>query len=482
MRGNALFFLASEPPIRLLSRPQSEFWNLIHRPTKVETVRETCGKDADALICEFLRSEFCELVEPIFPNGRRRVLVIEPHADDAALSVGGVMWLRRHECSFVVATMASRSNHTIYYDLGRDYFDIGDVTELRRRESELFTHMIGGDHVSVGLTDAALRYRDAKWSPDFLLRHRTSISMRISRIADDDERKQWAEAVQRLIAECPSAEVWIPLGGPHTDHMLTADACFELLLSNPSLLVDRVVRVYEDIPYAARDRRHMKEALECLKKRGLVLEQELIPIDGAFDQKLRLASIYASQHIPDMLADVEVTARAHGTAGYSELLWTVRGLSERVDSSGLRPIATANQGLEQAVVSWVSRNKGAERLRVLLPLPTGRWAADLQLLRCAFPKATFEVFVSPTAAAEVGEATSERVEVRNMAGGAWAWISLSFRISAAMKPLPTLFLAGDRRLRPARLLSRLWPGSDTVVAASMDQLVSALRVQRPLTA
>ena len=35
---------------------------------------------------------------------------------------------------------------------------------------------------------------------------------------------------------------------------------------------------------------------------------------------------------------------------------------------------------------------------------------------------------------------------------------------------------GERRRWQARLLSRLWPGSDTLIVDSMNQLVIALRV------
>jgi hypothetical protein len=155
VRGNSLFWVASKEPRRHLSEPETKFWNLVQRPASVNEARATCGEASDSIIREFLRSEYCELVEPAFPSDRRRVLVIEPHADDAVLSIGGTLWLRRLECAFAIATMASRSNHTRYRDLGYDYFDIKEVTEIRRRESELFARMIGGDHVSVGMTDAA---------------------------------------------------------------------------------------------------------------------------------------------------------------------------------------------------------------------------------------------------------------------------------------------------------------------------------------
>jgi LmbE family N-acetylglucosaminyl deacetylase len=479
LRENGLCFVSSKRPLRVLSAEELKLWNLMQREMTVGAVREACGEHADALIHDFLQSEFCELLEPPIPNARRRVLVIEPHADDAALSIGGTMWLRRFDCAFIVATMGSRSNHLDYYGLGRVDFDIGKVTDLRRGESELFARMVGGEHLSVGLTDAALRYRNTNWTSDFYLNHQMSISVRISRNADDHEREEWLEAARRLLAEIPSAEVWVPLGGPHTDHRLTVDACFGAFVSDPSLIEGRVIRVYQEVPYAARYPRYMNEAFAALQRAGAVLEPELTPINEVFEQKLRLSSVYASQNIQDMRADIEASARSHGSAvGTAELLWTVRALPDRIGPSGMTLAGKAERDQEEAVVKWVSTNKEAERVRVMLAMPTGRWAADLELLRSAFPKARFEIYVAPTAVAEVAETPSPRIDVRKVAGGALPWILLSLRFAAAMKSLPTLFLVADRRLRLSRVLSKLWPRSDTLVLSSMDRLASALRARR----
>lgn len=478
LRGKALFCVASEEPQRQLSELESRFWDLMQRPVSVNEARVACGETADAIIGEFLGNQYCEMLEPAFPGGRRRVLVIEPHADDAVLSSGGTLWLRRLECAFTIATMASRSNHTRYQDAGCDYFDIDEVTELRRRESALFAAMLGGDSVSVGMTDAALRYRDANWTPDFYLRHRMSIRSRTARIADQRERQRWANAIRQLLTDHPSAEVWFPLGGPHTDHMLTADACFAVFASDPALVAGRVLRIYPESPYAARSRHHMREALEALSKSGAVLEEELVRIDAACERKRRLASVYDSQDIEEMRADTEAGELMHGRAGRFELLWTLTALPRRIDPAGIISSAFVGRKQEQEVAAWLSKNKEQRQVRVLLSMPTGQWATDLQTLCAAFPRATFEVYVAPAAAAEVSDVPSDRVAVRTVASGALAWLLLSLRLLLAMRPQPTLFYAGNRRLSEARLLSRLWPRSDTLVVESMDPLVHVLRAHR----
>ena len=218
---------------------------------------------------EFIGAEYCEPVEASFSAARRRVLVIEPHADDAILSVDGTMWLQQHECTFVVATVASRSNWSRFRGL-----DVAATTELRRRESELAARMLGGEHISVGMTEAALRfqmrYPDSEWTDEFYRRHGGAIQASIVRIADDAERARWIEAMRQLLDKERAAEVWIPLGGLHADHMLAADACFAAIATQPSLGHGRVLRVYQEQPYAASNPRHMDAARTALIDAGAV--------------------------------------------------------------------------------------------------------------------------------------------------------------------------------------------------------------------
>ncbi len=480
--ANALYFIASGESCRCLSDSEVAFWESIAEPQSVRALQEVYGSQADSLIREFVQNEFCELIEPTIPNNRRRVLVIEPHADDAALSIGGVMWIRRHECVFVVATMASRSNYTLYHELDLDYFDVDEVTELRRRESELFARMIGGDHLCVGLTDAALRYRDAHWTLDFFRRHRLSVRAATGRIADDRERRQWSHAVRRLLADVASTEVWFPLGGPHVDHLLTSDACCEVFQSDPTLVAGRTFRVYHDVPYLARYFRWMSDAVEAWRDAGAIMERELIPIDEVFEKKLRLASVYASQNTAAMRADIEASARAYApTVAHAEVLWTLRTLPTHFRPSAIMATKMARLEQQETITDWVSNYEDADAVRILLLTPTGRWAADLQILCRGFPQARFEVYAAKAAAAEVSDAQSDRVRVQRVMTGLLAWISLSLRFTLTKRASPTVFIVGRRRLREARMLSGLWLASDTLVLASMDSLLGALAARRDST-
>jgi len=54
------------------------------------------------------------------------------------------MWIWRHECEFVVVTIASRCNFTSYYDLDREFFEVDKVSSLRNAEAALFVRLHGG--------------------------------------------------------------------------------------------------------------------------------------------------------------------------------------------------------------------------------------------------------------------------------------------------------------------------------------------------
>jgi len=447
-----------------LSAAGVELWRLMQKPVRVEEARRSLGPGADPLIRKFVHDGFCELVEPAFPANRRRVLVIEPHADDAMLSVGGTLWLRRHECAFVIATMASRSNHTRYRDLG-GYLDIDTVTEIRRGEADLAARMLGGEHVAVGMTDAALRYRDAEWTTDFYRHHRIAISASISRVADGAELRRWTDALQRLVTEQQPSEIWFPLGGPHADHMLTVDACLAAFAADRSLVSDRVLRVYQEVPYTVLFPHHMSTALAALRRSGAVLEEEVAPIAQVLAEKRRLASVYDSQEMDTLFAD---------GGDQPELFWRVRDLPRRVPAAGTVSCAIAEDApAARTIPDWVARNRDATLVRVLLMTASGRWPADLNLLGRAFRRARFDVCAASAAEAEVVEATSDRVATRIVTGGAWSWLLGSLRLCLS-RPAPTLILAAEHRAPHARLLSSLWLRSDTLVITSMDQLAAAL--------
>jgi LmbE family N-acetylglucosaminyl deacetylase len=473
--GAELFFLISRRPYVRLSDPELAVWAALDGDPSVDELRGRFGAQADRALGRFTELGLCELAPPGYPT-RRRVLVFEPHNDDAALSVGGTMWLRRHDCEFVVIAMASRSNFTSYYELDRDYFDVDQITRLRNAEGQLFARLVGGQHRTLDLLDAPLRYRGGQWSLDWYRRHRHLIPSFIDHHFSDEELTPWIAAVRAAMRDLRADEVWIPLGTSHADHELARIACLRVLLEDPALAEGREVRLYQEVPYAARFAKHAESVVNVLTRQGARLSPEDVDIGAVFADKLRLVSVYASQFkLKALQADIEASARmAAGGEGLAERFWRLERLPGALEPLAFWTDEPAARLATQRLAGWIRRHGQADRIRILLLLPAGRWAEDMERTLRAFPRAHFEVYCSPAAAAEVTDFTSPRIHVHHVDGGTRSWLRLALRLALG-RPLPTLFLSGEKRLREARWLAALWPGSDTVVAASMNHLVLAIR-------
>jgi LmbE family N-acetylglucosaminyl deacetylase len=471
--GDDLFFLISSRPHTRLSASDAIVWTALEDNPSVGDLRAHLG-DVDGGLRRFQQLGLCEIAEANFPSVRRRILILEPHSDDAVLSVGGTMWLRRHECEFNVVTIGSRSNFTSYYYLDRDYFNVDEISSLRRAEGVLFTRLLGGKYQTLDQPEAALRYHGGNWSFDWYRKHRLPVGAFIAHHSGSEELRVWTEAIREVLQHERVHEVWLPLGGPHTDHQLTRDASLTLMRDNPKLFEGLETRFYQDVPYAARSPEFTPTVVQALRKAGVVLSPEVVEISSAFSEKLRLVSLYGSQFKIEAIGpEVEKNARmAAEGGGLAERFWLVQKpptvnqpLSIRFDEPIIRHAA-------KRLAPWVERHRNSERIRLLLLVPAGRWAEDMEFLLETFPKARFDAYVAIVA--ETDEFDSSRIHVTHIGSGPRAWMLLSIRLMM-MRPAPTLFMAGEKRLRAARRLSRLWLMSDSIVVPTMDHLTSALR-------
>jgi LmbE family N-acetylglucosaminyl deacetylase len=479
LRGDELYFLISRRSVARLDGREQEIWKALDGTTRVQDLLARHPASAEPAIRRFLELGTCLLVEERFPAGRRRILVLEPHMDDGVLSLGGVLWSRRAECEFTIVSVAGRSNFTSYYNLERDYFDVDEVSELRRAESVLLARAVGGRHVALDLPEAPLRYRPGRWTLDWFRRHRASISAFIGHASSSEERSAWTGRIRQVLRDLPADEVWAPIGvGPHTDHELVRNAFLTILLEDPGLLSRCEVRLYQEVPYATQFPRFTAAIVEELTRSGARLELETIPVTEAFADKLRLNSIFGSQFKLEALRPgIEATARAAagGGGGMAEILYRVVAPPERLDFLALSVSAPEVRRLTEELGPWIRRHRRARRIRLFLRPPAGRWVEDMQWLLDTFPAAHFAVRASGEALAEATDARSPRIEVRPIGKGAAAW-TLGVLSASLEGPVPTLVIAFADRMREARRLGMLLPLSDTLVAPSMNHLVLALRL------
>ena len=419
-----------------LSASESAVWAALDGEPTVDELRGRFLEQADQALGRFTALGLCELASSSDLAGRRRVLVIEPHSDDAVLSVGGTMWLRRQDCEFLVVTIGNRSNFTSYYDLDREFFDVDQITAIRNAEAALFARLLGGQQRTLDLLDAPLRYPGGQWSLDWYRRHRYSISAFIAHHPSDQELQTWTAAVRAVLRDIRADEVWIPLGSPHADHGLARNACLNALLEDPTLVENGAVRLYQEVPYAARFPKYTEIIVNALARQGARLLPEAVPITNVFADKLRLVSLYRSQFKLEALrADIEASAQSTaGANGLVERFWRLEKLPGALEPLAFVKDEPAVRLAVQQLAPWIQRHGQATHIRLLLLVPAGRWAEDMERLFCTFPEAHFEVYISPAAASEVADFDSPRIQVHRVEAGAKAWVRLALRLILAQSP------------------------------------------------
>jgi LmbE family N-acetylglucosaminyl deacetylase len=483
--GKDLFFLISKHPFLCLSESEAKVWASLGEETQFEELHSKFSTQlVDSAIKKFVELGICDVAASSFPKNRRRVLVIEPHSDDAALGVGGTMWLLRNTCEFTIATIGSRSNFTSYYNLDREFFDIDKVTNLRIAEGEMATRLLGGRYIPLGLLDGPLRYHYADWSLDWFREHQFSVLSFNERSYCEAELKDWIAAIRKLIHEVEAEEIWMPLGiGSHCDHQLARDACLSVLLEQPSLIKEKIFKFYQDVPYAFLNPTNTEFLLNALKSAGTILVPDVSPIEDVFNQKLRLISVYASQFMLNAIrSDIEKSAQqASVTGGKAELLWRIEKIQDQLDVSSLYAHQKAVEKTAQLLSNWLRRFQKIDQIKILLVVPTGRWKMDREILFQYFPNAIFDIYASPPAALEVSELHTPRINLHYVSSEKKVWGLLALKLMA-VRPKPTLIVSGEKGLNMACIFAAFLSMKDIIVVSSMDHFIKALQkglTQRP---
>ena len=209
-------------------------------------------------------------------------LVLSPHADDAALSIGGSLLLQAYPTPVTVVTVFSQSS----FGYGQLCADTHAVTAKRHEEDAAFAALCSAHLLSLDFPDAPLRLGPGAETvfasgPSEAVLQPEELEQRLARVVADAE-------VSCLLA---------PLGlGCHFDHLLVQRAAVALAREHALELI-----LYEDLPYAVH---HSREQITA--QAGLIdpdfapLE---IPIEGVMAAKLKALKCYPSQ-----LGEVDASA------------------------------------------------------------------------------------------------------------------------------------------------------------------------------
>ena len=479
LREDSLFFLISQRPFAVLNRAEQNLWNVLWNEASVGTLRASLGDSAEEGIRRLLALEVAELVPPVPVGKRRRVMVIEPHMDDAALSVGGRMLQRRAECEFLIVTMATRSVANSYRALDREFFDIETVSGIRKAESGIVARLLGGRHISLGLADATLRYHPQNWTLDWFRRHKPAVYMCLQHAPSPDELEQWTSILAEAIDDLQPEEIWMPLGaGMHTDHQLTRHACLNILRADPKFVERCVCRFFQDVPYAADYPAHTAALIKALREAGARLEEERVDITTVMAEKMHLLSIYASQWKKEVIQRrVRACAKALGgpPESYRELWYRVAaGPTANINMLDTSAVKESVCHVARDLAPWLRRNRSAPVIGLLLTVPVGRWAADIRFLLDYFPNSHFEAHMQAKFAAEAEMLMSERVSVQ-VGGNRWRWVFGDALKTVITRRLPLVIISGRKMVKKGQWLARLGLLSDPVVAPTMSDFILALQ-------
>jgi LmbE family N-acetylglucosaminyl deacetylase len=468
-KGDEIFFMISKRPVLKLNADEAALWDALPLTPAIESLAAGSAR----AVPRFLELGLCDLIPDKVVPSRKQILVVEPHCDDAALSIGGILWKWRNSHEFTIATLAGRSNFTSYFFSERLYSDPQQVSDMRDAEGVQYARMIGGHYIGLRNNEATLRFQDSTWDKEWFGKNKFAVLACNNHRSGRGEHEVFKNAALSLFKKVECDEVWLPLGaGQHTDHELTRNACFELLAEKT--FAGKIVRIYSDVPYDHKFPEHKRDILQTLEKRGAKLTEESTDISDAMEQKLQLLSVFGSQFKLDAVRHgvMESARLAGGGTGQHESLWRVDVPPKSWDWLEVDPYPARTAVEKQACTAWLEQFAKTKTARFLLLNPAGRFKDDVLWLRDIAKDASFECYVSPSAADEVATANLPLVKQINVGEGSANWAKLAARLALSQR-LPTIFVAGDR-VSQARKLAKLWPGSKTLVAVTLDEIMRDL--------
>lgn len=487
LRGGKLYFLVSKRPFTALDADELPVWAALDTERTLTQLAALLGKPAEPAIERLAGIGVCEELPSPPPPGRRKVIVFEPHSDDAALSVGGIALRDRQSVEFTIVTLASISNFTTYLYTGHDFFSTPAVTELRKKESQLFARTINGRHINLDLREAHIRFFEGTWTREWYEANKLSLGSFQNRRYAESDFISWNEAIREFLTKQNVSEIWIPCGiGEHVDHGLARDACLSAIgsLVGQNAMPRPVIKLYLDVPYAWRRPQHIQTLRTAIAEAGGTIDGEVHCIDAQMNGKLHNLKIYASQFKVESIKD-QITGSARlaatgsnpGGCKSAEALWSVQRLPSRLPVISSFYDFHMLAKMRPAFDSWRAKAKRAKRIRLLLLAASGDWRRDSSALLAQFPDAAIEVHALRDFAAEFAAFESGRISISMVERGAKSWMRRALTI-AATPGAPIAFISGTKRERQARLLARLWPGSPVIVLPSLAHLSILLDERR----
>jgi LmbE family N-acetylglucosaminyl deacetylase len=443
--------VAKHPWIEMLPAEVPVFENIDGSRSVSEL--ESLHPGSRELILKWHTAHVLELLPPKAASPvRPHIVVVEPHPDDAVLSVGGMLLHRRNLCRLTIVSIVEHSNYTSFLESGRRLIDCGHVRGIRTSESRLATAVLGARHVSLGWSDAPIRFWPRElWDLKTMERFNRDRTPFTRRFPDLSDITTIAERLLEVLVELEPDEIWIPMGlGNHVDHRTTRSACLQIL-ANSKEYANTKVLMYEEVPYGIGTR-DADRLIDALEKNGASMVRQTEDISDVFEQKMRLISIYASQFKASAIRPrVQRQAEEAGAGSLAETYHVLDAPRSRPRESELDENSAALRNVSDIARETFAERRDCTRLTIMA-FPTamlGMWRDNLQLLLSTFANAKLIVYLSDEAMWQAVAGWEPRIELHVVRGRMTGWIySLLCELPHLGTPTITiLYDAYDRRKR-----------------------------------
>jgi LmbE family N-acetylglucosaminyl deacetylase len=427
VQGNHLFFLISRRPAADLSDKDLGIFRKIDGKKTVTDIAQGEMSTIERLR-EWFEADILEMIPPAERVSAPHLVVIEPHMDDAALSVGGRLLHRRGRNRITILSVVKYSNFTSYWDLKRDYLNVDTVTALRLQESDLAARLLRAEHRCLDWTDAPIRFLPAdRWSVEDLKRILPTVYSYMEISPDSRDVAILKEKLRSELERLAPDEIWIPMGlGSHIDHRTVRSACVGMLAEASGRLAKAPVSMYEDLPY---NRESLALQIQkAFASHGTNLLRSTEDVTDAFDEKLRIISVYASQfkrsYMEPLIKECAERAERSAQGRLAEVYYRVEGRLAQPDESSLAPNRDELETFRRRVRSLAKKPKEHRRI-VVLATPSanlGRWRTDCDRLLASFPNSKITLYTSRETAWQVVAPSHACINVVVIQDGIAGWI------------------------------------------------------------
>lgn len=478
LRGNDLYFLASTRPTKTCNDSEA---TLLRR-----LAQATDGIPLSALVEDELLqlnlivdAELADIVEPLEVTSERHLVVVEPHMDDAILSVGGQLLLRKGKQRITILSVFGISNYTSYIELKRPFLDHEEITRLRTAESILAASKVGAQFRSLNLYDAPLRLLPYdEWTESGLSEQVRMTRGFLGSCPIPHVVHGVALELERVLTELNPDEVWIPMGlGHHVDHRTCRSACLEALVSAKGKLSQIPVRLYEDLPYSQEA--HRKQIIDVFRSAGTSLALKTEDISDVIEEKLLATGVFASQFklpvmAPRLMKAASEVAKKVGYKRAGERSYILERPFQIPQEISLAIDRDSLLELRSDLESFAANISSQKRINILV-LPSGIFGSIPELaaaLSAVFPGTKVMIKVITADRQETSVRQLMKVNVKYVPEASWLvkiMLALEFR-NIGIPTIIVLWGAKQGSFAKRAILKMLGISRPLLIASSLSDL------------